>query len=215
LRRESLRVYYLGVTSSLRHTRHVKILALSNIEKIEREVLILDSMLGKLARWLRILGFKVSYSTEIEDSKLALAESTVVTRDEDLAYHRFKYCRRTIFLLTEDLKLQLASVLRLLRSLPPKDKVPVIKYCSLCGSELLEISPDSVSKLELSEPVPDTVLKRYSKLWYCPTCRKLYWPGSHHHKIRMFYNNVLQVSMLLDRVCVYCKEVAPIYLLVL
>ncbi len=215
MKRENLKVYYHGTISSLRYTSKIRLLAISNTRYLDNRVLLLDSMLGKLARWLRLLGLSVRYNVEIEDSALVLAKEIVVTRDEALAYRRFRLNKGTVLLQAERLKLQLASILRLIKSVPSEDSVPVVRYCSICGETLLELPREKLLKVMLVEPIPDRVLRSYNRFWYCPRCRKIYWPGSHHRKIRALYSSILHVSSLIDIVYVRTNRLGRLYLILL
>jgi len=57
-------------------------------DRVSRPLFIADCMVGKLARWLRLLGFDVSYYSKIDDARLIeLAEKEnrlILTRDHQL-----------------------------------------------------------------------------------------------------------------------------------
>ncbi len=191
-----------------------KVLAVSNVRIIEQQSeIVLDSMLGKLARWLRILGVRVNYQCNLHDEDLIHLEQLVITRDVELAGRRIRMRRGAVLLKADDLKLQLASILRLMPSCPREEDIPLTRYCSTCGEVLTEVTPQDIDRLRLSHPVPESILKRHSKLWYCPRCRKLYWPGSHHAKMRILYRDVLKLREQLD--LVELGKEAPVFVLLL
>jgi len=161
----------------------------------------LDSMLGKLTHWLRLLGLEVLYSREFPDRVLVQESHPVVTRDAQLAYARITSGLPTVLLLADDLSTQLAVILRLLPEAPRPEDFPVVKYCTMCGSLLRELTPEEARTVPKVDDIPEDVFRTYSQFWYCPTCRKLYWRGSHHRKMRQMYVSALMLSRLLDLVC--------------
>lgn len=130
-----------------------------------------DAMLGRLARWLRVLGFDTRYDPSMHDAELARiadAEGRVLlTRDRRLL--RDRHPRKAVEV-TQDAPLeQLVALVNALRLEPPAE---LFTRCLVCNVPL-EDAATEVAGLppmarELSGPI-----KR------CPHCKRLYWPGSH------------------------------------
>jgi len=144
--------------------------------------LLLDGMCGKLARWLRLLGFDAEYFKDADDEiLLSEAEKTnrvIVTRDQGLYNKAVKRGLRCVLLTSTDHVENMRKVLRELNAkivLPPKET-----RCPLCNSLLKEVEPDSVKALLPSEDL----VKRYDKFWLCERCKKAYWIGSHWRNIK-------------------------------
>ncbi len=150
-----------------------ELLAKVNTYTFNKELLILDSMLGWLARWCRLLGLDVSYSSNADDYELITRDGLLITRDQELYRSRRK---ETILLLTDNHDhwlLVLAKLLKIELSIDfSKTK------CTLCGGPLREVEP----KL-LTGKVPRKVLEKVDKLWICESCGKIYWIGKHHVSI--------------------------------
>jgi len=139
-----------------------------------------DGMLGKLTRWLRMLGHDVDYSKSLDDDQLiakAKEEGRILlTRDFKL-YQRATSQGRDAFLIegkTEDEKLaELAKRFNL------KLEIDVAtSYCPKCNTR---IKP--VSKEELADRVPNTTYSYYNEFWKCPKCGQIYWQGAHWKRI--------------------------------
>ena len=143
---------------------------------------VVDGMLGKLARWLRMLGHDVEYDPNLtDDAILDLAEkdqAVLLTRDEEL-------CRRTktrgikgLLVSGNREEVRLAEVAREY-SIPLAIDMSMTK-CPKCGASLAE-----VSKLELETRVPPASLKLHNEFWRCENngCGKIYWRGSHWKQI--------------------------------
>ena len=143
---------------------------------------LLDGMLGKLTRWLRMLGYDAVYLNDLADKDLlALAkrESRVLlTSDEEL--YRTAAMRGTETVLVQGLTepQRLAEVAERYKLRLEIDTT--ISKCPKCGFAIRE-----TKKSEVEESVPPTTFKVYTSFWVCtnPKCAKVYWHGSHWKKI--------------------------------
>ena len=155
-----------------------------------QKVFLADGMLGKLARWLRFMGYDVKYLRECSDEKLlrlAKAESRILlTKDSALHYSALKLNVESVLLnggsLDEDLAI-----------LACKSLIDInIKFdqtrCPICNSKLNHCrAEDVIGK------VPEKVLKSSSHFWICPNCGKVYWIGSHWKSIKKRLKNVVKL----------------------
>lgn len=139
-----------------------------------------DGMLGKLTRWLRMLGHDVKYLKALDDDQLiAMAKEerrVLLTRDLKL-YQRAISRGTEVFLIegkTEDEKLaELAKRFNL------KLEIDVAtSYCPKCNTR---IKP--TSKEEVVSQVPSTTCAYYNEFWKCPRCGQIYWQGAHWKRI--------------------------------
>ena len=135
-------------------------------------------MLGRLARWLRVLGYDTAYDARAPDPalvRLAAEEGRVLlTRDR----HLLRELRPTRALeLRRDVPLeQLAEVIDALRlSAPPE----LFTRCLLCNVPLSEVPETERWTLVPvgSRGLPGPVRR-------CPQCARVYWPGSHVRRMR-------------------------------
>ena len=138
--------------------------------------LLADCMLGRLAKWLRLLGYDTAYENAASDPELARrarAEGRVLlTRDHDLAARRGL---RTLLIQSEALEEQVREAQDALG--PPSH--PALSRCSVCNVVLEAVSP-----AEISDRVPPYVLRTQAKFHRCPGCGKVYWPGTHLQAMR-------------------------------
>lgn len=131
-----------------------------------------DQNLGKLARWLRILGFDVQYMSCWDDKKVAQAiagDRTVLTRKTMACYGE-----HMVFIRSDHAH---AQIQELFRMLDIKEIGEPFTRCSLCNTLLEDISKDSVEGL-----VPDYVHDTNKYFARCPSCRRIYWKGTHLSK---------------------------------
>lgn len=133
--------------------------------------LLADCMLGRLAKWLRLLGYDTAYENDAADHELARrarAEGRVLlTRDHALARRRGL---RTLLIQSQELEEQVREVQETYG--PPPD--PELSRCSVCNVVLEDIAPADVA-----DRVPPYVLKTQTEFRHCPGCGRIYWPGSH------------------------------------
>lgn len=143
---------------------------------------IADVNVGRLAKWLRAMGFDVLYLTDMEDGALvalATAEGRVIlTRDTHIVERRLVTSGRTkaVLLVHDDLRGQLRQVVRELGLEADRQ----FSRCIRCNVPLL-----SVAKADVAVRVPPYVYSTQDAFSECPQCHKLYWRGSHWHNMRV------------------------------
>lgn len=137
-----------------------------------------DAMLGRLARWLRVLDFDTRYQPALTDHQLvelANAEGRILlTRDRHLV--RFLRPDQALLLGSQVPLVQLQEVIGACR-LPPPPRL--FRRCLLCNTPLCPARPEDLSGRPPPLP-PDGM----APVFQCPHCRRLYWPGSHTRRMR-------------------------------
>ena len=149
---------------------------------------LVDAMMGKLARFLRIFGYDTIYANDLEpiydikpmpDEKLLEIsieqDRIIITRD--LPFHQMAPPDRTVYLNGK-------GVYNYLNQL--KDKLG-LSYnfhinqarCSTCNGMLIPVE----DKTTLEDRVKETTLKFYDRFYRCQNCDKIFWRGSHIDKI--------------------------------
>jgi uncharacterized protein with PIN domain len=128
-------------------------------------------MLGRLAKWLRLLGYDTAYETDATDHELArrarAEERLLLTCDRELAARRGL---KTLLIHFQQLEDQVQQVQAALG--PPPD--PSLSRCSVCNVVLEGIPAEKVE-----DRVPRYVLETNSEFRHCPGCGRIYWSGSH------------------------------------
>lgn len=135
---------------------------------------VLDNHLGRLAAYLRILGFDSLYRNDYQDDELAqLAaeeQRILLTRDRRLLMRRlvrFGYCLRSLD--SQDQLFEVARRYQLLRLITP------FQRCLHCNGRLQSVSKESV----VDQLLPLTRLY-YDQFHQCTQCGQVYWKGSHY-----------------------------------
>ncbi|TME04326.1 MAG: hypothetical protein E6I69_11165 [Chloroflexi bacterium] len=140
-----------------------------------------DCNVGRLARWLRALGYDASYHAHIGDGELvreAAAESRVLlTRDRDLMKRRVIQSGvvRAVLIRDDEVTAQLRQVFAELGL----DLERSLTRCIECNSELQPRLPAGVA-----ERVPPYVRRTQSTYSECPACGRVYWAGTHWRRMR-------------------------------
>lgn len=140
-----------------------------------------DCNLGTLAKWLRILGYDTLYERGIAGldflRKAASEGRIVLTRKRELACLSFE--GRLVAVKADHVRLQLGEVLEAL-SLEP-DPAKRMTRCLGCNTVLEEIP-----KATVEGRVPAYVYVKSDRFKKCPSCGRIYWPGTHRRHIEEF-----------------------------
>lgn len=151
---------------------------------------ITDSMLGKITRWLRMLGYNIKYFRSIDDKQLIkyakTEHRTLLTRDRELYQQAIKQ-EITAFLVegaTEAEKLaNLAKQFDLKLEFDVK-----VSRCPKCNTRIKTIPKDRIVSR-----VHKRTLSSYSEFWECPGCEQIYWRGAHWKRINETLKRVKQI----------------------
>jgi len=137
---------------------------------------IVTKELGRLARWLRILGFDTEYFSSSNRSSLIIIslrdERIILTRDSRMSPVSGV---RILKVKHDELKQQLAQVMKEL-NIKLNEKL-LFTRCVLCNKEL-----KTTEKKSIKGRVPDYVYETQSDFVICPECKRVYWQGTHWGK---------------------------------
>lgn len=139
-----------------------------------------DGMLGKLTRWLRMLGQDVTYSVKLSDSELlelSKKENRVLlTKDFGLYQRAITKGIDAFYLEGKTEAERLAEIAKRygLSLAIDMDK----SHCPKCNTKL-----EATSRELLSNELEENAFKYYDKFWKCPNCGRVYWQGSHWRQI--------------------------------
>lgn len=137
------------------------------------ERFIVTRELGRLAKWLRILGFDTTYHNIDNVSTLvitALREDRIIlTRNTKIGQHKGI---KIIKIDSDFVKKQLTQVLGDLKISPRQDLM--FSRCIICNKELI-----SIEKTSVKDKVPEFVYNSQDEFVSCPECSRIYWQGTH------------------------------------
>ena len=138
---------------------------------------IVDNNVGKLAKWLRMMGYDTLFFNGSDDSQMvatALTDNRVIlTRDTEIMRRRVITSGRLKAILIESdepeqQRQQVVEALSLEHQFRP------FTICLECNQPLVERSKHQVEDL-----VPPYVFQTQSQYMECPACHRIYWRGTH------------------------------------
>lgn len=142
---------------------------------------IADATLGKLAKWLRLLGYDtVLFPKKAgrEMLRLAVAEGRIVlTKRMDMLDRQFSGC--LYFIADNDIGYQLDDVIY--KFSLKIDKQKMFTICLKCNKKLNSIPAEEVRNL-----VPAYVFENCTEYNQCPSCLNVYWAGTHQRNALQF-----------------------------
>ncbi len=143
----------------------------------DRPKFIVDTNVGKLARWLRTMGYDTLFFSGGDDSHMvarAMAEGRVIlTRDREIMQRRAVTSGRlkAVLITSEDPEQQMRQVIDTLKL---DSHLKPFTICLECNRPLAERS-----KEEVEGRVPPYVFQTQSQYMECPACHRIYWRGTH------------------------------------
>ncbi len=153
-------------------------------EPLRHPRFVLDTHLGKLAAYLRMMGFDALYRSCFTDDELArisLEERRILlTRDVGLL--KRGSVTHAYFVRETDSRRQLAEVVRrfdLTRLAKPFTR------CMRCNASL-----EDAPKAEILDRLPPHAAAAYDEFRRCPECGRVYWQGSHWDRMRKLMESV-------------------------
>ncbi len=137
-----------------------------------------DAMLGRLARWLRVLGYDSAYDPAVHDPALvawaAAERRSLLTRDRALIAH-LRPARALLVRADAPLE-QLRQVVAEYALEPPEE---LFARCMICNAPLRPATAAEAAVL-----VPERARALAGPVRRCPGCGRVYWPGSHARRMR-------------------------------
>jgi uncharacterized protein with PIN domain len=137
-----------------------------------------DRMLGRLGKWLRIMGVDCAY-TRLEDDEetieKALEEGRILLSRDTKMLSR-KRLPEHLFVESDHLERQLIQVLSIYRIDPVKN---AFCRCVRCNTRLERKTPE-----QAGDRVPYFVRQTQDNLAYCPACNRYFWGATHRSKMR-------------------------------
>jgi len=148
---------------------------------------LVDEMLGKLAKWLRMLGYDTVYIKDKKDNYIvnqAFKEQRVLlTRDTGMIQR--KYIPRYVLIHSDFYLDQVKQVIKECNISTDPEKF--FSRCLLCNSKIISVVKNSVKEL-----VPPYVFKEQKDFFVCKNCNKVYWKGTHIENAKRKIESILQ-----------------------
>ena len=156
---------------------------------------LVDVMLIKLGRWLRILGYDCNIPNpdnreEIQDAFLASTAKkegrVLLTMDRELSKEAEKHGTEVILIpsnlchIRDQLRFLFKKSILDPAILNEIENLDLKTKCARCGGELELISKENFNQVQ---NLNDWIRERHSQVWVCKSCKQVYWKGSHWKKM--------------------------------
>jgi len=152
---------------------------------------IADGMLGKLTRWLRMLGHNVKYSNKLDDAQLiAIAKKEqriLLTRDLELYQQAAAKGIQAFYVNGQTEAENLAKIAQKFGISLDVDMKR--SRCPKCNAQVKPIPKEKVAGR-----VEETTYAHYNEFWECPKCGQIYWQGAHWTRIRKTLETAKEIS---------------------
>lgn len=178
---DDIHVYPMPYYATHQHEGKVRIIP----EFEGRPRFILDTHLGRLASYLRMMGFDTLYRNDYPDDELAEVSNAeqriLLTRDvgllkRALVIHGY-YVRNT------NPRKRLHEVAQRYQL---ADQIQPFQYCLKCNGLL-----HAVNKADIRDQISDKTAEFYEDFHQCDSCEQIYWKGSHYIKMEKLLDEVL------------------------
>ena len=133
-----------------------------------------DRTLGKLTKWLRILGFDTNIEIDVPADRFYShleKDQIVLTRTEAIK-KQLRATHRLVFITSNHLDLQLKQVITEI-GICLSDTRPFSR-CIRCNVPIVDAAPVDVCSL-----IPDYICETHNEFRKCLQCNRIFWPGSH------------------------------------
>lgn len=151
---------------------------------VEQDQFVLDNHLGRLAYYLRMLGFDCLYDNQYQDEELARISNQqariLLTRDRRLLMRNlvvYGYLVRS--------KIPRQQLNEVLQRYNLFERIAPFRRCMRCNGLLQE-----VSKNEIIDRLQPLTQKYFNEFRTCQQCGQIYWQGSHYERMRKLINQV-------------------------
>lgn len=146
---------------------------------------VLDTHLGRLAAYLRMLGFDTVYGNDYADEKLARIAADegriLLTRDRGLLKRSVVthgYCVRETA--------PRRRLVEVLRRFDLFDAIRPFSRCIRCNGPLEAVDAEAIA-----DRLPPRTRKYYDAFRICRACDQIYWKGSHYERMQALITSVL------------------------
>ena len=146
-----------------------------------------DVHLGRLVKWLRLLGFDTLYSNEATVAQLAeiAMDQTRILLSKSVAFARHP----GLPLLTITSSHSLEQLQQVMEHFHLKNDMQPFTRCLVCNGPL-----QPVSKVDIEGSLQPNTKESFNNFWQCSTCRRIYWEGSHYERMQQLVKQVQEFA---------------------
>ena len=148
-----------------------------------------DRTLGKLVKWLRILGFDTLFESDISNKEFYdnLAQDRILLTRTAKIRKQFA-AKRLVFVKADTLAEQLRQVIDDLAI--TRQDIRMFSMCLQCNSPIVE-----VGKQAAYGRVPDYIWQTHDEFSKCSQCDRIFWAGSHVERSREMVEGLFEMKI--------------------
>jgi uncharacterized protein with PIN domain len=165
---------------------HVDLPDMPDIQSSGEPRFVCDVHLGRLAAYLRMVGFDTLFPEDYRDEELARISSEedriLLTRDRGLL--KRSIVKRGYSVRATDPWQQLEEVIKRFNLY---DAIERFWRCAACNGVL-----EAVDKAAILDQLPEKTARYYNEFRRCANCGKIYWRGSHYEQIDQLVERMLR-----------------------
>jgi uncharacterized protein len=147
---------------------------------------VLDVHLGRLAGYLRLLGFDTLYRNDFTDDQIARTSASenraVLTRDRGLL--KRNEVQHGYWVRHTEPRRQLIEILR---RFDLSGSVDLFTRCLMCNARLRIAAPETIRSR-----IPPRAAEQFHDFQECPRCERVYWKGSHYRRMLFLAGRTLR-----------------------
>ncbi|MBB6611826.1 Mut7-C ubiquitin/RNAse domain-containing protein [Pontibacter sp. Tf4] len=145
---------------------------------------VLDVHLGKLVRFLRLLGFDTFFDPELSEKELVriAVEENRILLSRGVNILKYKTIVHGYWLRSQQPEEQLLEVIRYYSL---AGEFSVFTRCMVCNGTIVQVPKEQVQEL-----LPPKTKLYFHEFYQCQHCRRVYWKGSHYERMQQFINNL-------------------------
>jgi uncharacterized protein with PIN domain len=150
---------------------------------------VVDVHLGRLTKYLRMIGLDVSYKNNFDDDEIvrvSLKEKrAILTKDRGI----LKRNEVTHGYWVRSIKVE-EQVREILDRFDLKKEIKEFSRCIECNQLLVPIK-----KEEVIDELPPKVAQTQNEFYQCPSCMKIYWKGTHYRRMFSFIQSLKNIEL--------------------
>ena len=179
---DDISVYPLFESTDISEVQHLR------PEPLRKPKFVADVHLGRLTRYLRMIGLDVLYKNNFNDDEIVRIslndKRTILTKDKGI----LKRNEVTHGYWLRSTKVE-EQAIEVLKRFDLKNQIKEFSRCMECN-QLLE----AVSKKKIINELPEKVAYQHNEFFRCPSCMKLFWKGTHYHNMSSFIQSVKNIE---------------------
>lgn len=146
---------------------------------------ILDTHLGRLAGYLRMMGFDTLYRNDYDDDELAQVshDETRIVLTRDFGVLKRGVVTYGYFVRNTDPSQQ---ILEISQRYGLAGHIQPFSHCMKCNGRLHHID-----KQTILDKIPEDTASFYEDFHQCQSCQQIYWKGSHYQKMERLIEAVM------------------------